>query len=39
MLAVEITSQKFFLSIYYFSFPEEGGENKIYQFLGFSVYF
>ena len=29
----------FFLSIYYFSFPDEGGENKIYQFLGFSVYF
>ena len=32
-------SSKFFLSIYYFSLPDEGGENKIYQFLGFSVYF
>ena len=30
---------KIFLSIYYFSLPDEGGENKIYQFLGFSVYF
>ena len=25
--------------IYYFSLPDEGGENKIYQFLSFSVYF
>ena len=32
-------SSKFFLSIYYFSLPDEGGENKIYQFLGFLVHF
>ena len=45
MQAVEITIEdamrqlKIFLSIYYFSLPDEGGENKIYQFLSFSVYF
>ena len=32
-------SSKFFLSIYYFSLPDEGGENRIYQCLRFSVYF
>mgnify|MGYP001794376374 CR=1 FL=1 len=30
---------KIFLSIYYFPLPDEGGENKIGQFLNFSVYF
>ena len=32
-------SSKEILLIYYFSLPDEGGENKIYQFLSFSVYF
>ena len=32
-------SSKEILLIYYFSMPDEGGENKIYQFLSFSVYF
>ena len=27
------------LSIYYFSLPDEGDDNNIYQFLSFSVYF
>ena len=33
------SSSKEISLIYYFSLPDEGGENKIYQFLGFSVYF
>ena len=32
-------SSKEILLIYYFSMPDEGGENRIYQFLSFSVYF
>ena len=32
-------SSKEILLIYYFSLPDEGGGNKIYQFLSFSVYF
>ena len=42
MQALEITlysSSKEILLIYYFSLPDEGGENRIYQFPSFSLYF